>query len=110
MDVVKTFLQTCIEEVSLNRRFGSNLKSDSWNKLKLALETTHDFTVTQKQMKNHYDYLKEKYQAWLPITQKTGNVYDPATNTILMSNSEWDEYIKVNSLSISNIYFFLFLL
>ncbi|XP_033512649.1 uncharacterized protein [Nicotiana tomentosiformis] len=47
-------------------------------------------------MKNHYDYLKEKYQAWLPITKKTGNIYDPATNTILMSNSEWDEYIKAH--------------
>nr|XP_016482446.1 PREDICTED: uncharacterized protein LOC107803275 isoform X2 [Nicotiana tabacum] len=47
-------------------------------------------------MKNHYDYLKEKHQAWLPITKKTGNIYDPATNTILMSNSEWDEYIKAH--------------
>ncbi|XP_060190911.1 uncharacterized protein LOC132620249 [Lycium barbarum] len=47
-------------------------------------------------MKNHYDYLKEKYQAWLPITKKTGNIYDPATNTIRMSNEEWDEYIKAH--------------
>ncbi|KAM6593679.1 hypothetical protein CsatA_001382 [Cannabis sativa] len=27
---------------------------------------------------------------------KTGNVYDPTTNTILMSNAEWDEYIKAH--------------
>ncbi|KAL3365426.1 hypothetical protein AABB24_010523 [Solanum stoloniferum] len=45
-------------------------------------------------MKNRFDYLKEKYQAWVPITKKTGNIYDPATNTIMRSNSEWDEYIK----------------
>ena len=28
MDVVKTFLQACIEEVSLNGRCGSSLKPD----------------------------------------------------------------------------------
>nr|XP_009779131.1 PREDICTED: uncharacterized protein LOC104228372 [Nicotiana sylvestris] len=96
MDVVKTFLESCIQEISLNGRLGSSLKADSWNKVKLVLETTHGFSVTQKQMKNHYDYLKEKYQAWLSITKKTGNIYDPVTNTILMYNSEWDEYIKAH--------------
>nr|XP_009611407.2 uncharacterized protein LOC104104919 [Nicotiana tomentosiformis] len=96
MDMVKTFLETCIQEVSLNGRLGSSLKPDSWNKVKLVLETFHGFKVNQKQMKNHYDYLREKYQAWLPITKKTGNIYDPATNTILMSNSEWDEYINAH--------------
>nr|XP_009760420.1 PREDICTED: uncharacterized protein LOC104212765 [Nicotiana sylvestris] len=96
MDVVKTFLESCIQEISLNGRLGSSLKADSWIKVKQNLETSHGFRVTQKQMKNHYDYLKEKYQAWLPITKKTGNIYDPTTNTILMSNSEWNEYIKAH--------------
>ncbi|XP_059277520.1 L10-interacting MYB domain-containing protein-like [Lycium ferocissimum] len=96
MDVVKTFLENCIQEVSLNGRLGSSLKPDSWNKVKLALETCHRFSVPQKKMKNYYDYLKEKYQAWLPLTKKTGNIYDPTTNTFQMSNSEWDEYIKAH--------------
>ncbi|XP_009625023.1 L10-interacting MYB domain-containing protein-like [Nicotiana tomentosiformis] len=96
MDVVKTFLESYIQEISLNGRLGSSLKADSWNKVKLVLETSHNFSVTQKQMKNHYDYLKEKYQAWLPITKKTSNIYDLVTNTILMSNSEWDEYVKAH--------------
>nr|XP_016463761.1 PREDICTED: uncharacterized protein LOC107786767 [Nicotiana tabacum] len=95
-DVVKTFLETCIQEVSLNGRLGSSLKPDSWNKVNLVLENSHGFKVNQKQMKNHYDYLRDKYQAWLPITKKTSNIYDPTTNTILMSNSEWDEYIKAH--------------
>ncbi|XP_060197427.1 uncharacterized protein LOC132626530 isoform X1 [Lycium barbarum] len=96
LEVVKTFLETCIQEVSLNGRQGSSLKPDSWNKVKVVLQTSHDFIVTQKKMKNHYDYLKEKCQAWLPITKKTCNIYDPATNTIRMSNEEWDEYIKAH--------------
>ncbi|XP_060966886.1 uncharacterized protein LOC133035128 [Cannabis sativa] len=96
MDVVKTFLETCIQEVYLHGRLGSSLKPDSWNKVRLVLETTHSFFATQKQLKNHFDYLKYKYQTWFPITMKIGNVYDPTTNTILMSNAEWDEYIKAH--------------
>ena len=98
MEVVKTFLETFIQEVSLHGRLGSSLKPNSWNKVRQVLETTHSFSATQKQLKNHFDYLKDKYQIWLLITMKTRNVYDPTTNTILMSNAEWDEYIKVISL------------
>ncbi|XP_047259629.1 uncharacterized protein LOC124892373 [Capsicum annuum] len=96
MDVLKTFLESCIEEVSLNGRCGSSLKAESWDRIKDVLATTHNFVATQKKMKNQYDYIKEKYQAWLPLTKKTGNIYDPTTNTIQMSNSEWEEYIKVH--------------
>ncbi|XP_059302278.1 uncharacterized protein LOC132054252 [Lycium ferocissimum] len=49
-----------------------------------------------KKMKNYYDYLKEKNQAWLPLTKGTDNIYDPAIHTFQMSNSEWDEYIKAH--------------
>ncbi|KAM3235861.1 hypothetical protein P3L10_015898 [Capsicum annuum] len=96
MDVLKTFLESCIEEVSLNGRCGSSLKAESWDGITDVLATTHNFVATKKKMKNQYDYIKEKYQAWLPLTKKTGNIYDPTTNTIQMSNSEWEEYIKVH--------------
>ncbi|KAM3282400.1 hypothetical protein P3S67_026045 [Capsicum chacoense] len=96
MDVLKTFLESCIQEVSLNERCESSLKAESWDRIKDVLATTHNFVATQKKMKNQYDYIKEKYQAWLPLTKKTGNIYDPTTNTIQMSNSEWKEYIKVH--------------
>ncbi|GAV60740.1 hypothetical protein CFOL_v3_04269 [Cephalotus follicularis] len=46
-------------------------------------------------MKNNYDYLNDKYQAWLSISQKTENIYDSATNTIHMSEIEWKDYIKM---------------
>ncbi|KAG5599020.1 hypothetical protein H5410_030390 [Solanum commersonii] len=94
LEIDKTFLENCIQEISLHGRLGSSLKIESWNRIRIALETCHGFIVTQRQMKNRFDYLKEKYQAWVPITKKTGNIYDPTINTIMMSNSEWDEYIK----------------
>ncbi|CAH9140541.1 unnamed protein product, partial [Cuscuta epithymum] len=47
-------------------------------------------------MKNHYDYLKGKYGAWLLLKNKTGNVYDPSTNTFNLTPEEWEIEIKKN--------------
>ncbi|KAM3305767.1 hypothetical protein P3S67_012634 [Capsicum chacoense] len=88
MDVLKTFLEFCIQEVSLNGRCESSLKDESWDRIKDILVTKHNFVATQKKIKNQYDYIKEKYQTWLSLTKKTGNIYDATTNTIQMSNSE----------------------
>lgn len=101
-EVDKCFLEACIHEVTLNGREGGSLKAESWINIMNILKKNHNFVVGQRQMKNRYDYLKQKYQAWLPLTMKTGNIYNHATNTINMTNEEWNEYIKV--------YYFLFLL
>ncbi|GKC39991.1 hypothetical protein Tco_1052375 [Tanacetum coccineum] len=48
-------------------------------------------------MKNHHDYLKGKYGAWLLLRNKTGNVYDPSTNTFNLTDEEWE--IEMKSMS-----------
>ncbi|CAH9104904.1 unnamed protein product, partial [Cuscuta epithymum] len=96
MNVVKTFLETCIHEISVNGREGSSLKALSWKKVADVLNGTHKFSVDRKQMKNHYDYLKGKYGAWLLLKNKTGNVYDPSTNTFNLTPEEWEVEIKKN--------------
>ncbi|CAH9112901.1 unnamed protein product, partial [Cuscuta epithymum] len=96
MNVVKTFLETCIQEISINGREGSSLKALSWKKVTEVLKSTHNFSVDRKQMKNHYDYLKGKYGAWLLLKNKTGNVYDPSTNTFNLTSEEWAIEIKKN--------------
>ncbi|XP_012833284.1 PREDICTED: uncharacterized protein LOC105954152 [Erythranthe guttata] len=95
-EVDKCFLDACIQEVALNGREGDSLKSESWTKIMNTLKKNHNFVVCQRQMKNRYDYLKQKYQAWLPLTMKTGNIYNHATNTINMTKEEWTEYIKAH--------------
>ncbi|CAH9098633.1 unnamed protein product [Cuscuta epithymum] len=96
INVVKTFLETCIHEISVNGREGSSLKALSWKKVADVLKGTHNFSVDRKQMKNHYDYLKGKYGAWLLLKNKTGNVYDPSTNTFNLTPEEWEIEIKKN--------------
>ncbi|KAJ9546353.1 hypothetical protein OSB04_018896 [Centaurea solstitialis] len=93
-NVVKTFLEACILEVGLNGKEGSSLKALSWKKVAETLKTTHNFIVDRKQMRNHFDYLKGKYGAWLKLKNKTGNVYDPSTNTFNLTPEEWDLEIE----------------
>lgn len=63
--VVQTFLEACIHEITIHGREGTSLKARSWKNVAEMLKNKHNFIVDQKQMKNHYDYLKAKYNAWL---------------------------------------------
>ncbi|GJW74488.1 Myb/SANT-like domain-containing protein [Tanacetum coccineum] len=94
--VVKTFLETCIREVEENGPRGGSLRSFSWSKVAEKLKSSHNFIVDQKQMKNHFDYLKAKYKAWSTLKNKVGNLYDPLTNTFDLTDEEWDIEIKGN--------------
>ncbi|KAJ9559088.1 hypothetical protein OSB04_013702 [Centaurea solstitialis] len=95
-NVVKTFLEACIDEVSEFGRKGASLKAFSWKNVAEKLKRNHNFVVDQKQMKNHYDYLKGKYTAWSKLKNKAGNAYDPVTNTFNLSEEEWIIEMKGN--------------
>ncbi|KAJ0821721.1 putative Myb/SANT-like domain-containing protein [Helianthus annuus] len=45
-------------------------------------------------MKNAYDNLKAKYVGWAYLKNKTGNIYNPQTNTFTLTNEEWEEFKK----------------
>lgn len=93
--VDKTFLEACIQELTSNGREGSGLKASSWAVVAEKLKTYHNFVVDKKQMKNRYDYLKAKYAVWLKLKNKTGNIYNPVTNSFNMTNEEWEAEAKV---------------
>ena len=93
--VVKTFLEDCIHEVSVNGRDGVSLKMLSWKNVGDTLKKEHNFIADQRQMKNHFDYLKSKFNAWTKLKNKTGNVYDPLTNTFNLTEEEWQIEMKV---------------
>ncbi|KAI3518126.1 hypothetical protein L1887_06534 [Cichorium endivia] len=94
--VEKTFLEACLHEVTANGREGSSLKSLSWKNVAEKLKNEHNFIVDQKQMKNHYDYLKSKFSAFLKLKNKTGNYYNPSTNTFNLTKEEWELESKSN--------------
>lgn len=101
--VVRTFLEACIHEVVIHGREGTNLKPRSWKNVAETLKNKHNFVADQKQMKNHYDYLKAKYNTWTRLKNKTGNVYDPTTNTFNLTDEEWEIEIEVS------LYFYQFI-
>ncbi|KAJ0820616.1 putative Myb/SANT-like domain-containing protein [Helianthus annuus] len=96
-DHLKCLLETCIEEIHTVGRKGLSLHKDSWNKLGKVLKEKFGLDLTQKQMKNAYDNLKAKYVGWVYLKNKTGNIYNPQTNTFSLTNEEWEEFKKVCS-------------
>ena len=88
INVARTFLESCLREVSINGREGGSLKASSWKNVAETLEKTHKFYADQRQMKNHYDYLKGKYGAWSKLKNRTGNIYDPSTNSFKLSEEK----------------------
>lgn len=93
--LVRTFLEACLQETIKNGREGSSLKPQSWKNVGEELKMKHNFIADQKQMKNHYDYIKGKYAAWSKLKNKTGNIYDPSTNTFNLTDEEWEIEISV---------------
>ncbi|KAL8102018.1 hypothetical protein AgCh_033791 [Apium graveolens] len=56
----------------------------------------HSFKVDQRQMRNRYDYLRNRYAAWCSLKAKTGNHYDPTTNSFNFTEQEWIQHIQAN--------------
>lgn len=94
-DAIKCFLEACIQEVNKVGRRGSSLQRKSWAEVRRKLDEVCNMKVTQKQMRNLYGYLKERYAAWLYLREKSGDLYDPRTNTFNLARQEWEEFLKV---------------
>ncbi|GJS88081.1 Myb/SANT-like domain-containing protein [Tanacetum coccineum] len=94
--VVKTFIEACIHAIALDGREGVSLKVLSWKKVAKALKDNHNFEANQKQMRNHFDYMKLKYGAWLFLKNMMGNIYDDSTNTFNLTEEEWELEIMKN--------------
>ncbi|XP_023728349.1 uncharacterized protein LOC111876058 [Lactuca sativa] len=92
----KHFLEACIHELTSNGREDSGLKTSSWTVVTEKLKKYHNFVVDKKQMKNQYNYLKAKYAVWLKLKNKTGNLYNPVTDSFNMTNEEWEAEAKLN--------------
>ncbi|XP_024974728.1 L10-interacting MYB domain-containing protein-like [Cynara cardunculus var. scolymus] len=96
-NMVKTFIESCLHEISVNGQERGSLKAVSWKNVVEVLQKNHNFVVEQRQMKNHYDYLKGKYGAWAKLRNKTGNVYDASTNMFNLSEEEWQIEMKLRT-------------
>ncbi|KAH7860932.1 hypothetical protein Vadar_019686 [Vaccinium darrowii] len=92
----KLFIDLCLKESTENGKNGGSLKKESWDRVRVALNKEKNVNLSKKQLKNQWEYLKSKYGEWSKIISKTGNGYDPVTNTVNWSTEEWSEYIQAN--------------
>ncbi|PWA75043.1 hypothetical protein CTI12_AA246390 [Artemisia annua] len=83
-------MEACIHAIALDDREGVSVKVLSWKKVAKALKDNHNFEVDMKQMRNHFDYMKTKYGAWLSLRNRTGNIYDESTNMFNLTEEECD--------------------
>ncbi|KAF9608202.1 hypothetical protein IFM89_007824 [Coptis chinensis] len=73
------FIRICLEEAARVGYKGTSLKDVSWNRLKEELTTkysTHEIEFDQKFLKNHWNHLKKKYNAWIACIGRSGHGFN----------------------------------
>ena len=93
--LVKYFLDLCLYQKNILGKREGSLHVESWDKISKSFEENKNIKFTQKQLKNQWNYLKEKYTVWSNLIEKSGHGYNPVTNTVDWTSEEWEEYIKV---------------
>ena len=88
------FLETCIEEVTTSCRKGLSLHKESWARVGKIVNEKFNLNLNQRQLKNCHDNLKFKFTGWLYLKNKTGNLYNPQTNTFTLTDEEWADFKK----------------
>ena len=92
----KSFIDLCLQEANKKNFSGGSLKKEAWERIRLVLQKEKHVELTQKQLKNQWDYLKKKYNVWVKLVGKTGNSHwDPISNTINWTNEQWEDHMKV---------------
>nr|XP_043635070.1 L10-interacting MYB domain-containing protein-like [Erigeron canadensis] len=90
----KTFLEACVHESSQNGQ--NSMTMQAWKNVGETLKKEHGFIVDQRQMKNRYDYIKGKFNVWLKLKNRTGNLYNPVTKSFNLTEEEWAIEMKSN--------------
>ncbi|RZC58803.1 hypothetical protein C5167_006103 [Papaver somniferum] len=73
---------------------GTSLKKTSWGNLCKFFSEKYDCTITQKKLRNHWDYLRTQYVTWSRLLARTGHGYNAETNTFDWSEEQWSELDK----------------
>ena len=93
--LVKYFLDLCLDQKNILGKRGGSLHIESWDKISKSFEENKNIKFTQKQLKNQWNYLKQKYTVLSNLIGKSGHGYNPVTNIVDWTSEEWEEYIKV---------------
>ncbi|KAH9669600.1 L10-interacting MYB domain-containing protein [Citrus sinensis] len=90
----KYFIDLCMREANNGNRSGATLKPTAWNRISQELKTLTGKSITPKQLKNGWDYMKRQYLTWLKLTMTIGHGYNSTTRTFDWPPERWEEYLK----------------
>ena len=93
--LVKYFLDLCLDQKKILGKRAGSLHIESWDKISNSFEENKNIKFTQKQLKNQWNYLKQKYTVWSNLIGKSSHGFNPVTNTVDWTSEEWEKYIKV---------------
>ncbi|RZC43598.1 hypothetical protein C5167_036547, partial [Papaver somniferum] len=84
----------CLAQATEYGFSGTSLKQTSWGNLCKFFSEKYDCTITQKKLRNHWDYLRTQYVTWSRLLARTGHGYNAETNTFDWSEEKWIELDK----------------
>lgn len=93
-DFDKEFIDLCLGEVSREGYQGTSLKPVSWTNIIKHFKEKQNIEITQRQLKNKWDYLRKNYSIWNMLTTRTGHGCDPAAGTFDWPETYWDDIIQ----------------
>ncbi|XP_026411027.1 L10-interacting MYB domain-containing protein-like [Papaver somniferum] len=88
------FIDQCLAQATEHGFSGTSLKQTSWGNLCKFFSEKYDCTITQKKLRNHWDYLRTQYVTWSRLLARTGHGYNAETNTFDWSEEQWSELDK----------------
>ncbi|XP_026390876.1 L10-interacting MYB domain-containing protein-like [Papaver somniferum] len=91
------FIDQCLAQATEYGFSGTSLKQTSWGNLCKFFSEKYDCTITQKKLRNHWDYLRTQYVTWSRLLARTDHGYNAETNTFDWSEEQWiklDKTIK----------------
>ncbi|RZC58486.1 hypothetical protein C5167_005789 [Papaver somniferum] len=88
------FIDQCLAQATEHGFSGTSLKQTSWGNLCKYFSEKYDCTITQKKLRNHWDYLRTQYVTWSRLLARTGHGYNAETNTFDWSEEQWIELDK----------------
>ena len=63
-ELIKLFIDLCLQEAVDSGKNGGSLKKESWDRIRVAFRQQKNVDLSQKQLKNQWEYLKKKYGVW----------------------------------------------
>ncbi|CAI0411047.1 unnamed protein product [Linum tenue] len=89
----RTFIDLCLEQVSVGNKRGSHLSKEGWINLIDSFYTRTGVMLNKVQFKNHWDSVKKQWRIWSKLVATSYMKWDPVAQKFGATEREWNNYI-----------------